>query len=125
MNLTVKQKKFADYYIQNGNAKQSYINAGYKAHTKGTAEVNGCRLLSNAKVQEYIQEVNHIIQSARIADMKEVKEFWTNTLRDNELDLKERIKVSELIGKTNGAFLDKIEHSGGIGLVVKWADKND
>ncbi len=53
--LTAKQKKFADEYLVDLNATAAYRRAGYVA--KGNAaEVNASRLLSNAKVQMYIQE---------------------------------------------------------------------
>jgi phage terminase small subunit len=102
-----RQKKFADFYIQTGNAAESYKRAGYKA--KGNvAEVNASRLLRNAKVLEYITERNKQLESDRIADMEEVKVFWTKTLRNQEADLKDRLKASEFIAKTNAAFIDTV-----------------
>ena len=109
--LSEQQKKFADLYIQSGNAKQSYINAGYKA--KGNvAEVNASRLLRNAKVLAYVQERNQQLSDDRIADMEEVKRFWSETLRDEDMDPKHRLKASEYIAKTNAAFIEKQEISG-------------
>lgn len=110
-NITAKQKMFADEYIKTGNAKQSYINAGYSARGN-SAEANASRLLRNDKVLAYIKRRNQEIDKDTIADMTEVKEFWTNLLRDKETDTKDRLKASELIAKTNGAFLDRIENSG-------------
>jgi phage terminase small subunit len=110
-NITAKQKMFADEYIKTGNAKQSYINAGYSARGNA-AEANASRLLRNDKVLAYIKRRNQEIDKDTIADMTEVKEFWTNLLRDKETDTKDRLKASELIAKTNGAFLDRIENSG-------------
>lgn len=53
--LTEKQQRFADEYLIDLNATAAYRRAGYTA--KGNAaEVNSSRLLSNAKVQKYIQE---------------------------------------------------------------------
>lgn len=53
--LTAKQKRFADEYLIDLNATAAYHRSGYKA--KGNAaEVNASRLLSNAKVQVYIQD---------------------------------------------------------------------
>lgn len=53
--LTAKQKAFVDEYLKDLNATAAYKRAGYTA--KGNAaEVNASRLLSNAKVQEYIAE---------------------------------------------------------------------
>jgi phage terminase small subunit len=123
--LTPNQKKFADEYIKTGNAKQSYINAGYKARGN-RAEASASRLLRNVKVRDYIRQRNKEIDRDTIADMQEVKEFWTNVLRNKAADPKDRLKASELIAKTNGAFLDRVEHSGDIkvelaGEVKDWA----
>lgn len=53
MALTIKQKIFVQEYLVDLNATQAAIRAGYSPKT---AEVQGCRLLSNAKVQEAIQK---------------------------------------------------------------------
>jgi phage terminase small subunit len=126
-NITVQQKKFADLFISTGNAKQSYIDAGYKARNN-VAEANASRLLRNAKVKEYIKQRNAQLEQPRIADMTEVKEFWSKLLRNDEADFRDRLKASEYIAKTNAAFIENIrnEHSGGIkinleGEVKEWA----
>jgi len=113
MKLTEKQKRFADYYVETGNATQSYIKAGYKA-TENIAAVEGYKLLRNPKMQNHIEERNKQLEDSRIADMKEVKQFWTDALREKGNDYKDRLKASEYIAKTNGAFLDKVEHSGSV-----------
>ncbi len=122
--MTVKQKMFADEYIKTGNAKQSYINAGYSARGN-SAEANASRLLRNDKVLAYIKQRNQEIDKDTIADMTEVKEFWTNMLRNRAADPKDRLKASELIAKTNGAFLDRVEHSGSIVTIVDDIDEED
>ena len=122
--LTIKQQRFADAYIKSGNATQSYIDAGYKASTREVAEANGRRLLVNDKVRVYLEDVNKQLQDRSIADMTEVKAFWTNTMREKESDLKDRLKASELIAKTNGAFIDRVEQSGSINLKVEWLDED-
>lgn len=53
MKLTEKQQRFADEYLIDLNAKQAAIRAGY---SPATAEQQGSRLLSNAKVRAYIDE---------------------------------------------------------------------
>lgn len=109
MKLSQKQKAFADYYIQSGNATEAAIKAGY---SKKTAKEIGCENLTKPNIVSYIESQNKIIESDRIADMKEVKEFWTNVLRNRGIDLKDRLKASEFIAKTNAAFIEKIEASG-------------
>jgi phage terminase small subunit len=113
--LSEQHKKFADLFIATGNAKQSYMDAGYKA--KGSvAEANASRLLRNAKVQEYIAERNKQLESPRIANMEEVKSFWTYTMRDQQAELKDRLKASEYIAKTNAAFIEKQEIKGELNI---------
>lgn len=132
MSLSEQQKRFADYYIETGNATQSYHNAGYKAKGK-SAEVNASRLLANAKVRSYVDELIAKKDEKRIAKQDEVLEFLTNVLRGEvkeqfplgmgmgeqslvkkELDGKDRIKAAELLGKRYGMWTDKQELSASI-----------
>lgn len=111
MKLTTKQQRFADYYIQTGNATESAIKAGY---SKKTARSIGQENLTKPDIKKYIDKVNKKLEDERIADMKEIKEFWTTMLRDEEVEPKDRLKASEHLAKTNGAFLERVEHSGGL-----------
>lgn len=106
MDITAKQRMFADEYIKTGNAKASYTKV-YNSNAK-VAEANSSRLLSNAKIQEYIKSMNKRIERSTIADMTEVKEFWTNMFRSKDVEPRDRLKASELIAKTNAAFIDKV-----------------
>ena len=110
-NLTPKQEKFVDYYIETGNATEAAIRAGY---SQKTARSVGAENLTKPYIKEYIEKRNKELEDTRIADMKEVKQFWTTILRDGFVEPKDRLKASEYLAKTNGAFLDKIEHSGGV-----------
>ncbi|MEK4425882.1 terminase small subunit [Solibacillus sp. FSL K6-1523] len=109
MKLTIKQQRFADYYIETGNATESAIRAGY---SEKTARSIGQENLTKPDIIKYIEKRNEELDDARIADIKEVKQFWTVVLRDETLETKDRLKASEFIAKTNGAFIDKVEHSG-------------
>ena len=117
--LNARQKKFADEYIITGNITQSAIKAGY---SESYADSQGYRLLGIVGMQEYIQERNKQLDKEKIADMQEVHEFWTNVLRSDEYATSERIKVSELIGKANGAFLDRVEQTGDMGIQIEWVN---
>lgn len=113
MKLTEKQKRFVDYYIQTGNATDSYKRA-YNSTNDNTAGKEGHKLLNNPKITQEIEKRNKQLESDRIADMEEVKLFWTSAMRDGELDFKHRLKASEYIAKTNAAFIDKQEIDLGI-----------
>ncbi len=110
--LTKKQAKFRDYYIQtNGNATESAILAGYSEKTAG---VMGYENLKKPYIREAIDEINERLASERIADMTEIKEFWTTVVRNEDFmyEAKDRNKASENLAKTYGAFIDKVEHTG-------------
>lgn len=116
--LTEQQKRFADFFVESGNASDAYIKAGYKVKNADVAKVNASRLLTNANVIKYIVERNKQLENDRIADMAEVKEFWSNTMRDVGAEVKDRLKASEYIAKTNAAFVDRHEHSGELNFVI-------
>lgn len=65
---TEKQKKFADYYIELGNATQAAVNAGY---SKKTARSQGQRLLTNVDIKNYIGKRMEEIEDERIMTAKE------------------------------------------------------
>ena len=112
-DLTPRQLMFADEYVASGNAYQSAIKAGY---SENYAKGNVIKLLENVSVKSYLKSVADKLQSEKIADMREVKEYWTKTMRNEEEETRERTKASELIARTNAAFVDKIEHSGNVDI---------
>ena len=117
MKLTPKQKKFCDNYIETGDATKSALAAGYSPKT---AYSIGSENLKKPELILYIKERNDILESDKIADMQEIKELWTKWARDERIKHNDRLKASELIAKTNGAFLDRVEHSGEINIDIKW-----
>lgn len=111
--LTPKQQAFADYYIETGNATEAARRAGYSART---ARVIGQENLTKPAIKQYIDERNKILESKRIASITEVKEYWTKVMRGEEKDqfgldasLQDRTKAAELLGKTYGMFINKID----------------
>ena len=141
MKLTVKQKAFADYYIELGNATEAYIKAGYKASERKVAEVEGCKLLKNPKIDNYIKEKMKEIESNRIAKAEEVLAFLSASLRGEvleevvstksdgkggiepvilrkQLSAKDRIKAAELLGKRYALFTEKVDLEGNVGVTI-------
>lgn len=76
--LTIKQQKFADYYIESGNATQSALRAGY---SKKTARVIGQENLTKPAISAYIEKRLEELQSERVADQQEILEFLTSVIR--------------------------------------------
>lgn len=111
--LTLKQKAFADYYIETGNATQAAIKAGY---SKKYANTNASKLLQNTTISKYIEERIKNIEDKRIAKGDEVLKYLTSVMRGEEKDqfgldasLQDRTKAAELLGKRYRLFVDKVE----------------
>ena len=83
MKLTPKQKAFADEYLICGNATEAARKAGY---SEKTAAVIGNENLKKPNVIEYIAERQKQIDDSRIADVKEVMEFYSSVLRGEVKD---------------------------------------
>lgn len=72
--LTEKQKKFADYYIELGNATQASISAGY---AKRSAQQIGAENLLKPVIKTYIDERLEQLASERIMSAQEILERLT------------------------------------------------
>ena len=76
--LTPKQKAFADYYIECGNATEAAKRAGYK---DSSARQIGAENLSKPSISAYIAERQKQIDDSRIASAAEVQRFYSAVLR--------------------------------------------
>lgn len=90
--LTPKQKKFADNYIESGNATQSAIKAGY---SKKTAKSVGSENLTKPDIKSYIEKKIKEIESHKIMDAKEAMELLTRIARGEE-------KETVIVGTADG-----------------------
>ena len=138
MKLNIKQKAFADYFIETGNAYQSAIKAGY---SENYAKGNVIKLLENESVKAYIDERMKQIESDRIAKAEEVLAFLSSSLRGEvveevvatetdesggirpvilrkQLSAKDRIKAAELLGKRYALFTEKVDLEGNVGVTI-------
>lgn len=130
--LTPKQEKFCIEYAKCGNARQAYINAGYKHKKDSTTDVNACRLLKNDKVKKRLAELYEDAKNESIADIQEMQEVLTKIIRqslteevvitegsgdgcsearkvDKTPAIKDVINAITTLGKMQGAFVDKVE----------------
>lgn len=111
MALTAKQQAWVDFYKQGNTAAAAARLAGYRGDNH---DVIGAQNL--VKLSAYIKDRDKVLEAPRIADMLEVNEFWTKVMRDDGEKTADRIKASELRAKSAGAFIDKVEHTGGLKL---------
>ena len=83
MNLTPKQKAFADYYIECGNATEAARKAGYKEESCRTI---GCQNLTKRNISAYIAEHMQAQNEARVASADEVLAFFSSVMRGEVKD---------------------------------------
>ena len=103
MNLTPKQKAFADYYIECGNATEAAKRAGYK---EKAAYATGAENLRKPQIIAYIEERQKQIEDGRIASAAEIMQYFTSVMRGEVKDqfgldapLAERTKAAVELAK--------------------------
>lgn len=116
MKLTAKQQAWIDYYKQGHTATDAARLAGYKAKSDNSFQSIGAENLR--KLAEYVQDRESVLEVPRIADMAEINAFWTEVLRDEEADIKDRLKASELRAKAAGGFVSNVTLTGSIPVVI-------
>jgi len=102
--LNYKQLLFAKLY--NGNATETAINAGY---SKKTAYSIGQRLLKKVEVRGFIEKRQNKQIKPLIANRERRQKFWSETLEDENIKIEARLKASELLGRSEADFTDKLQ----------------
>jgi len=141
MGLTNKQRSFVEFYLQEWNATQAALKAGY---SKKTAYSSGQRLLKYVEIEAEIQRrldesamsADEVIQSigeigrASIEDLMDVDDSGrmtfnfkrakeqgklhliktiTPTREGLKVELHDRMRALELMGKHHKLFTDKVD----------------
>jgi phage terminase small subunit len=134
MKLMLKQKDFADYYIETGNITESAIRAGY---SKNYANAQGYKLLENVGIKSYIDKRMAEKDAKKVAKQDEILSYLTSIMRgehqeqtlrgvgegaqtisDIDVSAKDRIKAAELLGKRYTMWTDKTQLEGSIGVTI-------
>ena len=92
MELTEKQKRLVDYFIEIGNQTEAAIKAGYS--TKN-ARFIASRTLDKPYVKAYLKDRLKEVEEARIAKAAEVLQFLSASMRG---EIKEEVVVVEGCG---------------------------
>ena len=108
MALNERQKAFADYYIELGNATEAAIKAGY---SEKTARSIGSENLTKPDISAYIKERLDEQIDKRVADANEVIAFYTAVMRGEVKDqfgldasLSDRLKAGDALMKRYNAI---------------------
>lgn len=137
MALTIKQEKFCIEYAKSGNARQAYKKAGYKCKNDASVDASASQLLRNPKVKERLAELTEEVKNNAIADIQEMQETLTKIIRQNIEEevimfdpasgiqrekktpaVKEIISAINTLGKMQGAFIEKLDVTGSMPVVI-------
>jgi len=109
--ITDKQQKFIDCY--DGDIK--------KAAEKANLSYGYCRrLVTKSNILGAIRNrINEEIRPTDIASRQQRQQFWSKTMDDPAQLMRDRLRASELLGKSEMDFPTTTEVSGEVELVVK------
>ena len=104
--LNARQKKFAEYYAQSGNATESAIKAGY---SKKYANTNASKLLQNTTIVRYIKEISDKLKDESILCAKDRQVTLSDIARNGEEETSDRIRAIDTLNKMTGEYTLKVD----------------
>jgi phage terminase small subunit len=116
-HLTVKQERFAQIFVEIGNASEAYRQSYLpKQLSPNGVKCEGYKLVHHPAVMERIDELREIRQS----DMEWSRDRLIYELFQRSKEARDAaqfsasIKALEVIGKLSGVLVDKVEHTGNV-----------
>lgn len=118
--LSNSQRMFCEEYINNGsNGTQAYLKAYKSCKKKETARANSSRLLTNANVLEYIENLRQKLKSNAIMTAQERMEWLSKIIKgevkhtsydsngnsyENEAYISDKMKAIDILNKMDGNY---------------------
>ncbi len=112
--LTTKQKAFVAAY--DGNATEAARAAGYSG-SDATLATAGYRLMRHAEVRAAINAREEGALAPLVLTREERQELWSRMAMDEKLDASVRLRASELLGKSQADFTERVEIKGELTLL--------
>lgn len=116
-----RQEKFCQLMAAGGKTQeQAAIEAGY---SERSARQQAARLLTNDNICDRMNELRGTQEEEVADELRRLKDFWLDVMEDEEERMNDRLKASELYGKSIAAFVEKREVSGKDGepITFRWA----
>lgn len=116
--ISEQMRRFALAY--DGNGKASAISVGVSPKTAAT---RACEWLKHPEVQALISRRNEgelkaavEVVGSKIKSKTERQAWWSGVMDDVTQPMAVRLKASELLGKSEGDFLDRVETTHALAL---------
>ncbi len=121
--MTDLQKKWVLYYKQGKTPAEAVKLAGYNVKDNHSADNIGRKNLK--MLASEITDRDDLLNADEVADMREINRFWTEVMNDKALDIKDRLKASELRARAAGGFIDKktVDIKGGSVVFISGDDE--
>lgn len=115
VTVTERQKKFAEYYAQCGNAAESARKAGY---SKNYAEHRTDEMLRKVEIADYIRELTEDAQTARIMTARERQALLSDMANNGKNSPADRIRAIDTLNKMTGEYTQKVSIDGDLGVKI-------
>lgn len=125
-SLSNNQKTFCHEYVNNGkNGTQAYLKAYKTCKKEQTARTNASRLLTNANIIDYIEELQGELKNEAIMDAKERMEWLTKVVKGDvkhisydgseyEPYISDKMKAIDILNKMDGQYSQNVKLSGNV-----------
>lgn len=102
--MTEQMRRFAEVYDGNGAASARKVGSSPKA-----ARQNACNWLKHPEVKAIIKARQATEQAAGIRSREEIQAWWSKVMDSATEEMPVRLKASEMLAKSLGMFLDRVE----------------
>lgn len=114
---------FCQFVTQVGVSRaEAARRAGY---APANANRQAHRIMQMPAVQERIRELQERNADAAGVLNEELTAFWTGVMKNEGENMKNRLKASELIGKSLGMFVEKRVNENEGTITIEWREKNE
>lgn len=105
--LTPKEILFCEEYVKDFNAAAAMRRCGFG--DDNCAKQTGYKYLTKENVKEYIKNLLNRMKEQCQTTVDDLMTFWTQVMLDPNESTANRLKASDYLGKTLGAFTVKVE----------------
>lgn len=104
--LNRREQTIINYLSNGGNMKRAMMDAGY---SETYADRNSKYLMGI--IGDDIKQKQEVIRNEKIKSVTQIQEFWSEVMDDVDccIEMKDRLKASEMLAKSQGGFIDKID----------------
>lgn len=111
--LTLKEERFVAAYT--GNGVEAARAAGYSGDND-TLAANASRLLTRDRVKAALAARSTKELRPLVKNRLERQQWWSHVMADEAAALRDRIRASELLGRSEADFTEKLEVKGELTL---------